>query len=96
MARYRITCTGLPEDRRGHQHAESVGVGKDATSAGVKWSMEAVRDALDVGHRFYTVDTAGVHGDLVPFDCSCGARTIAPSAGPGPDPPLLPVCIWAA
>jgi len=96
MARYRITCIGQCERMEGHQHPASVGIGKDANSRGTKWTIEAVRDALDRGHRFYAVDGSGVRGDVIPLDCSCGARTITLSTPSDPDHPPLPVCAWAA
>ena len=98
MARYRITCIGRSERHQGHQHATTVGVGKDASSDGTRWTMQAVRDALDGGHRFYTVDSSGTQADLVPFDCSCGAKTISSSwaSDTGPTCPPLPACSWAA
>lgn len=98
MARYRIICTGRFDLNTRHRHVGSVGIGKHAGSVGSKWTIGAVRDALKAGNRFYTMNSSGLEVDVVPFDCSCGVKTITQSAmldNVGGDLPL-PACGWVA
>jgi len=96
VAGYRIICIGQLNSETGHRHIANVGIGRDAGNVGSKWTIEAVRDSLDTGHRFYTVNRAGIEVEVVPVDCSCGAETITldTTALDDPDEPLLPSCQW--
>jgi hypothetical protein len=93
---YRIVCTGRSQGTNGHRHVVSIGIGRHANSTGTKWTMGAVRDALDMGSRFYTVTGPGIEVDFVPFDCPCGVKTITPNADSDQGDVSLPVCGWAA
>ena len=98
MARYRIICTGRFDLNTRHRHAASVGIGKHAGNVGSKWTMGAVRDALKAGNRFYTRNSSGLEVDVVPFDCSCGVKTITQSVESDNDEKVLPLpaCGWVA
>lgn len=98
MARYRVICTGRFDLNTRHRHVASVGIGKHAGNVSSKWTMGAVRDALKAGSRFYTMNSSGLEVDVVPFDCSCGVKTITQSAMAADhegDLPL-PACGWVA
>ncbi len=96
MARYRITHVAYSESTEGHQHVSSIGIGKNAESVGVKWSVGAVRGALEMGHRFYAVSASGAEVDVEPLDCLCGVETIRLHDDANLDPVSLPRCSWAA
>jgi len=97
VARYRITCVGHCASTAAHRHATSIGIGRHSASPGVKWSIEAVRDAMESGHSFYVVGDRGTEVDVAPMDCACGAETIALEGDSATDHATvrLPTCGWA-
>ncbi len=71
MSSYQITCdTKSPRTSAGHQHIVGVGI------AGSGYTVPAIYQHMDAGHRFYTESPSTGRLALVDKDYCCGIHTL--------------------
>jgi hypothetical protein len=73
MAEYEIVCV---ERLESHEHITHVGTGSD-DRAERRWSVEAVRNAIEDGDTFYTVSPSTDHtAEVEPYDVRVDGRIV--------------------
>jgi hypothetical protein len=71
---YQIVCA---ERLESHEHITHVGTGTDAQTATKRWTVQAVRTALENGDRFYTVSPSTDRvADVRAYDAVVDGRTV--------------------